>query len=155
MDRFRYDFDQAQRQIDQVHRLHENARESLDEMKRAWGLLNPGDGDNVRRLMEGLEARILQTRRLCQRLEELESALRVNLRRFEEMEMELAERPRRLGVEAIGGLQPMPPVPYTPFAPSSPPVFSGGGQVAQLRFSDVFYPGFLSEAAEHYFASAR
>lgn len=119
MDRFRYDFDQAQRQIDQVHRLHENARESLNEMKRALGLLNPGDGEYVQRLMEEMEARILQTRRLCQRLEELETALRINLSRIEEMEMELAERPRCLGIGPIG-------VPFMP--PPSPPVFSAGGR---------------------------
>ena len=144
MDKIRYDFDLAIRQINQVRKLNENAQECLRQAKRARILMmDLGNGEVVRLLTEALENRIRQGEKICDRLEHLENALRKNLSRFEAVEADLTRSIQGIGQETgrIVG--------------NGTPVLWSKAQclVGQLRFADVIYPEFLSQAAEKYFAS--
>lgn len=144
MDKFCYDFDQAIRQINQIRRLHENAQDCLRQAQGARMMMKDlGDGEIVRLLTEALEDRIRDGKQLCDRLEHLEHALRKNLRRFEEMEEELANKIQGIGEDTTIRLISDVPVLWSP----------AQCQIGELRFADVIYPDFLSQAAENYFAS--
>lgn len=144
MNKIRYDFDQAIRQICQIRKLQEDARNCLEQAKRARvELVDLGDGEIVRLLTEAMDERIRQGALLCDRLEQLENALRKNLARFEETEEELARKIQGIGDEK--GI-------YR-FHDDNPMIYRPECLIGELRFTDVLYPDFLSKAAENYFAS--
>lgn len=144
MDKFRYDFDQASRQIQQIHRLREDAQDCVEQARRArTEMMDLGDGDVVRLLTDTLDARIRDGRKLCDRLEQLESALRKNLQRFEEMEAQLTRN-----------VQGISEVKLSDYMDGKGPLISRAECViGESRFGDLIYPDFLSEAADKYFAS--
>ena len=146
MDKIRYDFEQAIRQIHQVNKLHENAQECLAQAKHARTMMMElGDGEVVRLLTEALEERIRQGEKLCERMEHLHHALQKNLRLFENTETELIRSVRGIGEEANN----------VRFRDEHPMISLPQCLIGDLRFSDVMYPDFLSRAAQKYFASTQ
>lgn len=144
MDKIRYDFEQAGRQISQIHRLLEDTQTCVEQARRArTEMIDLGDGDVVRFLTDALDARIREGRKLCERLESLERALRRNLQRFEEMEAELAH-----GIQGVGEVK------LSDYMDGRGPLLSRAECIiGESRFGDLIYPDFLSEAADKYFAS--
>lgn len=144
MNKICYDFDQAIRQINQIRRLHEDAQECLRQARQARSMMmDLGDGEVVRLLMDALDDRIRQGTRICDRMEHLERALRKNLQRFEETEEELTRGIQGIGMEENSDRSHD----WRPLVSDSPYL------IGNLRFTDVIYPDFLSQAAEKYFAS--
>lgn len=144
MDKIRYDFDQASRQISQIHRLLEDAQDCVEQARRArTDMMDLGDRETVRLLTDVMDARIREGRKICDRLESLERALRSNLQRFEEMEAELTR-----GIQGIGVVR------ISDYMDGQGPLLSREECViGESRFGDLIYPDFLSEAADKYFAS--
>lgn len=144
MDKFRYDFDQAVRQIRQIQRLREDARSCVEQARHARpDMVDLGDGAVVRLLTDTLEARIRDGQKLCDRLERLENALRRNLQRFEELEMQLTR-----DVQGISEVKLSDHMDGKPLLLSRDQCVIG-----ESRFGDLIFPDFLSEAADKYFAS--
>lgn len=144
MDKIRYDFEQARRQIRQIRSLHEAAQDCLGQARRARSeMMDLGDGDVVRLLTDALEARIRDGQKLCDRLDSLESALRQNLQRFEDMEAELVRSVQGIG-EENGVVRLKGGVPLISRAQCI---------IGESRFAGLIYPDFLTQAAEKFFSS--
>lgn len=144
MDQIRFDFDQAAWQIVQIRKLNESVQDFVSQAQRVrMMMMGLGDGDVVRFLTDDLEKCIRDGRKLCDRLDQLEEALRMTLQNFENVERRIAWRVQGIsessGIIRIGDKMPL----LTQF----------DCNVGETRFTDVFYPDFLSKAADCFFVS--
>ena len=144
MDKIKYDFDQAVRQINQVGRLLDNAQDCVAQAQRArTTMMELGDGEVVRFLTQNLEQRIRDGKKLCDRMEALKAALQKNLQRYEQVEAELTRKIQGIGDQLESGST----------RGRSVTIARDQCLIGENRFGDLIYPDFLSEAAEKFFAS--
>lgn len=68
MDKIRYDFDEAIRQINQIRKLHEKVEQGINDVKQVQAKASQEDGKIMRLLVDALDEQIRRGNRLCERL---------------------------------------------------------------------------------------